>query len=86
MAKYQCTECIVKFCTAMELKLREHDAEKGYSFKEYSIEWLESKLKEEFNEVIHAPFIELDKSELVDLANICMMLWYRKTQDEYKGE
>ena len=60
------------FCLAMEAKLREHDAEKGNSWKDVPIDYLREKFKEEFDECGG-----VDKSEFVDMANICMMLWNR---------
>ena len=59
---------------AMETTLSRHQKAKGDSWKWCDIEFLENKLHEEYNEWKESG----DKHELVDIANICMMLFNRK--------
>lgn len=76
---------ILGFAAAMERTMRKHDPEKGDSWTDCDLEFLINKLKEEFGEVLSS--IDLDSNgpkiskhtidELVDLANIAMMLRYR---------
>jgi len=75
---------ILGFAAAMERTMRKHDLKKGDSWTDCDIEFLITKLKEEFGEVItsidseQSPKISKDTiDELVDLANIAMMLRYR---------
>lgn len=59
---------------AMETTLKRHEKAKGDSWKTCDITFLENKLIEECNEWAETK----DKHELVDIANICMMLFNRK--------
>ncbi|AKB51762.1 hypothetical protein MSBRW_2509 [Methanosarcina barkeri str. Wiesmoor] len=75
---------ILGFAAAMERTMRKHDPEKGESWMYCDLEFLINKLKEEFEEVItsidgeQSPKISKNTiDELVDLANIAMMLRYR---------
>ena len=62
------------FVIAMEKKLQEREEKYGESWKHMSIVDLEDKLQEEINEFDEA----IDSwPELVDIANVCMMLWNR---------
>ena len=74
-------EEITAFAEEMEKIMRENDKEKGDSWKHMDIVLLEVKLDEEINEwkrVRHKIMnIDEKKKELVDIANICMMLWNR---------
>lgn len=63
------------FAQAMETTMSRHDKTKGDSWKWCEIEFLKDKLLEEFNELQKTG----DKHELVDIANICMMLFIRET-------
>lgn len=75
---------IMEFAEAMELTMRKHDAKKGDSWKDCTISFLGRKLQEEYNETEHEFYNLLFsssnnlKSESVDLANVCMMIWNRK--------
>lgn len=62
------------FAMAMETTMSRHDKEKGNSWKWCDIEFLKDKLLEEFDELQKTG----DKHELVDIANVCMMLFNRK--------
>jgi len=68
------------FVTAMENTLEKHQKKKGDSWKDCDIEFLENKLVEEYNEWKDSK----DKHELVDIANICMMLYNRKLMSIWK--
>ena len=59
---------------AMESTLKRHEKAKGDSWKTCDIKFLENKLEEEYLEWAG----NKDKHELVDIANICMMLFNRK--------
>lgn len=75
------------FAEAMEKKLAEKDAEYGTTWTTCSIEFLYDRLMreiEEFKEEYHGVpvFIETEESikELVDIANVAMMLYHRIRQ------
>ena len=55
--------------------MNKHQQMKGDSWKTCNLGFLEGKLHEEFAEYADSG----DKRELVDIANICMMLYHRKT-------
>ena len=69
---------VMQFAEAMEKKLRQHDEEKG-GWEDCDFPFLFDKLEEEHDEVTN--IIEKDfknnrfPGELVDLANVCMMIW-----------
>jgi len=65
---------ILSFAKKMELVMKRHDFVKGDSWKDIDEEYLWRKLKEEFDEAMASRFSE----ELIDLANVCMMLYYRR--------
>jgi len=75
---------IMAFAEAMESTMRKHDGIKGDTWKTCDISFLCVKLQEEYTET----WTEMDnflfrssnclKEELVDLGNVCMMLWNRK--------
>ena len=69
------------FAAEMEATMNMHKPEKGDSWKTCSIEFLESKLREEFKECQNEYGLPGETHELVDLANICMMLHNRKIMD-----
>ena len=79
---------IVEFAIEMEMVMEEHDSKKGDSWKEPSktdIDFLYSKLAEEFAEVIAAEHGYGEKGvtkELLDLANITMMLFHRISESK----
>jgi len=62
------------FAQAMENTMKKHDKKKGDSWKTEDVDWLRAKLVEEFEEY----FDTFDKKELVDIANMCMMLYNRE--------
>lgn len=73
---------IREFAEKMEEVMSMNDPKKGESWKTCSIEFLEQKLDEEYSEYRkEGDFISdfcLDpEKELVDIANVCMMLWNR---------
>ena len=63
------------FSRAMELVLMQHDLVKGDSWQSIAEGDLWIKLHEEFTEATHSKSSE----ELIDLANICMMLYHRRS-------
>lgn len=65
------------FALAMEHTLRNHDGEKGDSWKECKLSFLCGKLIEEYKEFFEAPGSTETKPELVDIANVSMMIWNR---------
>lgn len=55
--------------------MNKHQQAKGDSWKTCNIGFLEGKLHEELAEYADSG----DKRELIDIANVCMMLYHRKT-------
>ena len=77
-------EDLEEFVEEMEKVLSKHDKEKGDSWKTCDKEFLENKLKEEFREWKNTA-VPLNKGvEVIDIANICMMLWHRYYPRIYK--
>ena len=71
---------IMNFALDMERIMSENDATKGNSWKDCDIEYLVDKLGEKYKEwenSLDLNSFESDPEELVDLANLCMMLWNR---------
>lgn len=64
------------FASFMDSVLNRNQKEKGDSWKTISIDDLDMKLQEEISEYNQSK----DKSELVDIANVCMMLFLRKAE------
>lgn len=73
-----------EFADAMEVILRQYDRGKGNSWQTLPLVLLDDKLTEEYAECVLKPNLK----EYVDLANICMMLWYRNSHpsDTSKGD
>jgi hypothetical protein len=70
-------QALKEFTEAMKLTLDEHQNKKGDSWNCCDLRFLENKLIEEINEY-HEEKKPLAKAEeLVDIANICMMLYIR---------
>ena len=63
----------------MLMYMDKHQKNKGDSWKTCDIEFLEDKLQEEMAEYTRSNCE--DKAELIDIANIAMMLWLRKTHE-----
>lgn len=77
-------EDLEKFALEMEKILLKHDKKKGDSWKTCDIKYLENKLEEEFREWKNTS-VPLNKGvEVIDIANICMMLWHRYYPEIYK--
>lgn len=66
---------IMLFAEEMERVMRKHDAEKEDSWKYVSVDYLLLKLQEEYGEV--SVDTQKNPMELVDLANVAMMLFHR---------
>ena len=64
---------ILLFANQMEEVMRTHDKTKGDSWKTVDIEYLWRKLDEEYREAAKRVFAK----ELLDLAIVCMMLFWR---------
>ena len=62
------------FAMSMQATMRKHQKKKGDSWKDCDIVYLENKLVEEIEEYQK----DYEPHELVDIANMCMMLWNRK--------
>jgi len=79
---------ILAFAEAMEKTMRKHDLKKGDSYKTCAFSFLGCKLQEEYDETEHEMYNLMFSSsnnlkpELVDLSNICMMLWNRREVKE----
>jgi len=69
---------IVAFAVEMERIMQEHDAVKGDTWKTCGLGFLDGKLQEEISEYVDSPCRSSKCDELVDIANICMMLHYRR--------
>lgn len=67
----------MEFAEAMEKSMQKHDAKKRDSWKTLSIGFLEDKMGEEWDEWFENPC----KSEAVDVACMCMMLFHRYEED-----
>lgn len=65
---------LLEFSNEMECVMSVHDINKRDSWKNMSMDELVKKLHEEYNEVLVS---DISSKELVDLANVCMMLWNR---------
>ena len=79
---------ILDFVEEMERVMRKHDPKKGDSWKNCPMSFLFDKLKEEYREIpkinsIDADFgLKIERQdeiikEVIDVANICMMIWNR---------
>jgi hypothetical protein len=68
------------FAVACETKLKKHDGDWGDVWKTCDADLLHGKLFEELGEWIKTG--QVDRKELVDVANMCMMLWYRSRMAE----
>jgi len=72
---------IKEFAEEMERVMQENDAIKRNSWKNLPISYLEHKLIEEYQEWYLLSNIKNNKKELIDIANICMMLWHRYKEE-----
>ncbi len=78
---------IMFFAKAMEKTMRKHDGSKGDSYKSCEFSFLGGKLQEEYGEVEKEIYNFMFSSsnnlkpELINLCNVCMMLWNRKELD-----
>jgi len=64
---------ILDFAKEMDKTMNRHQVSKGDSWKTCEISFLKNKLGEEYEEFIET----VRPSELIDIANICMMLHHR---------
>ena len=76
------------FVVQMKLKLDMNQEEKGDSWVTCDIEFLEKKLREEIEEYHKGEGRMKSAHELVDIANVCMMLYHRHVDEwaEQAGE
>jgi len=68
---------LVEFANDMELVLRDHDAIKGETWRTCDGKYLYRRLFEEIGELGIARDDQERRRELIDIANLCMMLWHR---------
>ena len=73
---------IKEFAEAMESIMKRHDGTKGDSWKTVSIKHLEECLEREFEEWKSDKKTVIGKREVIDVANICMMLFHRYSKCE----
>ena len=66
-----------RFVESMKLKLDLNQEEKGDSWIDCNINYLENKLLEEIGEYLDESRHGKKSQELVDIANMCMMLHHR---------
>ena len=76
---------IEEFALAMEQMMSMHDGRKGDSWKTCDLNHLQKKLLEEFAEYIYPDEECFVDAELIDIANICMMLYHRIRKSVTKG-
>jgi len=67
---------LVSFAEEMESVLKAHDEDRGDSWKTCDIDFLQTRLEDEVQEYKQFE----DFSELLDIANFCMMLWWRSRE------
>ena len=65
---------ILKFAIEMDKIMNKHQHKKGNSWKTLDIDFLKTRLVQEFNEYCKDTN---DRKELIDIANMCMMLYDR---------
>ena len=70
-------EEIKEFAEEMEKVMQKHDRYKKDSWKTCNLEYLEKKLVEEYKEWKDGNVLCPLKNEVVDIANVCMMLFHR---------
>ena len=68
---------ILEFAIKMDNIMNIHENKKGDSWKFCDLKFLEDKLDKEYNEWIESK----NENELIDIANICMMLFFRKNKE-----
>lgn len=71
---------VMFFAFEMERVLKLHDKNKGDSWKTCDVMYLDNRLKQEYREWDLTP--KCDNKELVDVANMCMMIWNRLEHPE----
>jgi len=72
---------VTHFASQMERVLKKHDKTKGDSWKEMPYRTLRVLLDKEVEEYVGSRSPE----ELVDIANLCMMLYYREAKPLKQG-
>ena len=75
--KKKMREEIKEFAEEMERVMKEHDRYKKDSWKTCNLGYLEKKLVEEYKEWKDGTVLLPAKVEVIDVANICMMLFHR---------
>ena len=70
-----------EFIAEMKLKLDMNQTKKGDSWVTCDIEFLQGKLREEIHEYYDAEGSMIGARELVDIANVCMMLFIRYREE-----
>ena len=77
---------IQEFAEAMEKEMQRHDPEKGDSWKSMPIKDLEEILDGVIEDYRYAGDYWEGMEELIDVANIAMMLWHRCKEEVEKNE
>lgn len=73
---------ILSFARAMEKELRENDITQGDTWKRLKISTIESMLDDEIAELKRVKGnSQVELNDMVDIANLLMMLWYRGNND-----
>ena len=70
-----------EFIVEMKLKLDQNQEKKGDSWVTCDIEFLQGKLREEIHEYYNVEGSMIGARELVDIANMCMMLFIRYREE-----
>ena len=66
---------IKEFAEEMEIVMQKHDARKGDSWKRMDLCYLNKLFQEEIVEYQKAERADVSRDELIDIANIAMMIW-----------
>ena len=72
---------VEQFAEEMEEVMQKHDAEKGDSWKSMPIKDLEEILEGVIEDYRYAGDYWEEMEELIDIANVAMMLWHRYKQE-----
>ena len=77
MKKMETEKALSEFVIQMEDTLQKHSGEKGDSWNDCDMQFLIDKLEEEIKEYRDETKPLAKAEELVDVANMCMMLYHR---------
>jgi len=77
---------IKEFAEVMEKEMQRHDPKKGDSWKSMPIEGLKDILEGAIEDYRYAGDYWEEMEELIDIANLAMMLWHRCKEEVDKNE